>query len=100
METRMMSEHRAAIMKLKIYRAGGIDLQILGIGVNGHIGFKRTWRRADGQNPPGFPVRGNYRRQQQIFLKKAADVPRMAITMGLGTIMKAREILPVGCRSG
>ncbi len=78
--------------ELKIGRAGGIDLQILGIGVNGHIGF----------NEPGSvliskthlaslspeTIAANSR-----FFEKAADVPRMATSMGMGTIMKAREIL-------
>lgn len=76
----------------KIKEAGGIDLQILGIGVNGHIGF----------NEPGESlhlkthlvrlsdetIAANSR-----FFDKATDVPRMALTMGMGTIMKARRIL-------
>ncbi len=71
--------------------AGGIDLQILGIGNNGHIAF----------NEPGsFPfgthiveltpstIEANKR-----FFDSADDVPRKAISMGIGSIMKAREIV-------
>ncbi len=76
----------------RIRQAGGIDLQILGIGVNGHIGF----------NEPGEALRaethlvglsGETIAANSRFFEKAGDVPRMALTMGLGTIMKARRIL-------
>lgn len=78
--------------ELKIYRAGGIDLQILGIGVNGHIGFNEPGEELAATTHlvrlSGDTISANSR-----FFEKAADVPRMAITMGMGTIMKAREIL-------
>lgn len=76
----------------KIQEAGGIDLQILGIGRTGHIGF----------NEPGS---GRNSRTRLIALDSttrmdaASDffgeehVPRRAITMGVGTIMDAREIV-------
>jgi glucosamine-6-phosphate deaminase len=76
----------------KIREAGGIDLQILGIGVNGHIGF----------NEPGEMLQTKthlVRLSEETiatnsrFFEKAADVPRMALSMGMGTIMKARRIL-------
>lgn len=72
--------------------AGGIDLQILGIGVNGHIGF----------NEPGSSV---YSRTRLITLENStrlansfefaniAQVPRLAVTTGISTIMKAKKIL-------
>lgn len=71
---------------------GGIDLQILGIGQNGHIGF----------NEPGSPV---YSRTRLITLdnntrlansghfENLAEVPRLAITTGIRTIMNARQIV-------
>ena len=76
----------------KIRQAGGIDLQILGVGVNGHIGF----------NEPAESLRARTHLVQlseetitanSRFFEKTADVPRMALTMGMGTIMKARRIL-------
>ena len=71
---------------------GGIDLQLLGLGHNGHIGFNEP---AD-----DFPkvthcvdltestIKANAR-----FFEKIEDVPTQAYTMGIGTIFKARRIL-------
>lgn len=76
----------------KIEAAGGIDLQILGIGNNGHIGF----------NEPGS---GIYSRTRLITLDNStriansyefaniSQVPRLAITIGIGTILKAKKII-------
>ena len=76
----------------KIEDAGGIDLQILGIGINGHIGF----------NEPGSAI---YSKTRLITLDNStrlanshefgniSQVPRMAITMGISTIMKSKEII-------
>src|SRR5207237_3798168 len=76
----------------KIEEAGGIDLQILGIGVNGHIGF----------NEPGSAI---YSKTRLITLDNStrlanshefgnvSQVPRMAITMGISTILKSRKII-------
>ncbi len=76
----------------KIREAGGIDLQILGIGVNGHIGFNEPGEALHAETHlvqlSGETIAANSR-----FFEKAADVPRMALTMGMGTIMKARRIL-------
>ena len=74
-----------------IARAGGIDLQILGIGRTGHIGF----------NEPGSSRKGRTRRvalDRVTRLDAASDffgeenVPREAVTMGIGTIMEAGTI--------
>ena len=71
---------------------GGIDYQVLGIGGNGHIGF----------NEPGSSL-GSLTRiktltEQTIkdnarFFAKLADVPTQAITMGIGTVFKARRVV-------
>ncbi|MBO9619552.1 MAG: glucosamine-6-phosphate deaminase [Niabella sp.] len=75
-----------------IEKAGGIDLQILGIGNNGHIGF----------NEPGSGIHTKTRlinlehstRLANSFeFATISDVPRMAITMGIGTILKSKQIL-------
>ncbi|HET8770217.1 MAG TPA: glucosamine-6-phosphate deaminase [Gemmatimonadaceae bacterium] len=74
-----------------IRRAGGIDFQILGIGKTGHIGF----------NEPGSDLESRTRlvTLDTITRKDAAadffgedNVPRQAITMGIATILAAREI--------
>ncbi|MGQ9515035.1 MAG: glucosamine-6-phosphate deaminase [Thermoproteota archaeon] len=76
----------------KIKEAGGIDLQILGIGSNGHIAF----------NEPGSPQDSRTRvvdlSEQTIkdnarFFKDESKVPRKAISMGIGTIMEAKKII-------
>jgi len=77
-----------------IREAGGIDLQILGIGSDGHIAF----------NEPGSSLGSRTRMvtltEQTIqdnsrFFEKEEDVPRHAISMGVGTIMKARKCVMV-----
>jgi glucosamine-6-phosphate deaminase len=75
-----------------IKKAGGIDLQVLGIGSDGHIGF----------NEPGSAFTSRTRLialdEQTIadnarFFSKKEDVPRFAISMGVGTILEARELI-------
>lgn len=70
----------------------GVDMQLLGIGHNGHIGF----------NEPGedFPCQVHSVRLAQSTIKansrlfeRIEDVPTQAVTMGIGTIMKAKKIL-------
>lgn len=76
----------------RIRDAGGIDLQILGIGANGHLAF----------NEPGSSLGSRTRiktltertvRDNARFFASMDQVPRYAITMGIGTIMEARELL-------
>lgn len=75
----------------KIDELGGIDIQILGIGRTGHIGF----------NEPGSTSRSftrlvtldkKTRRDASKDFKSMDSVPRKAITMGVGTIFKAKSI--------
>ncbi|MFT8871249.1 MAG: glucosamine-6-phosphate deaminase [Sporolactobacillus sp.] len=75
-----------------ITELGGIDLQLLGIGQNGHIGF----------NEPGSPLdsgthvvtlTASTRHANARFFSSIEDVPRQAITVGLATILKSREIM-------
>ena len=75
-----------------IKKAGGIDLQVLGIGSDGHIAF----------NEPGSSLASRTRlvsltpqtiKDNARFFKKAADVPKYALSMGVGTIMESRTIV-------
>lgn len=78
-----------------IENTGGIDLQILGIGNNGHIGF----------NEPGSSI---YSKTRLVNLDNStrianayefqniSKVPRLAVTMGISTILKAKRILLMG----
>ncbi len=82
-----------------IAAAGGIDLQILGVGTNGHIGF----------NEPGSSLASRTRiktlaeqtRQDNArFFDSIAQVPHHVVTQGLGTIMDARHLVLVAFGAG
>ncbi|MEH7384893.1 glucosamine-6-phosphate deaminase [Bacillus sp. JJ1521] len=71
---------------------GGVDLQLLGIGVNGHIGF----------NEPGTPfdsithtveLEESTRQANMRFFNSIDEVPTHAVTMGISTIMNSKKIL-------
>ncbi|HPT83104.1 MAG TPA: glucosamine-6-phosphate deaminase [Limnochordia bacterium] len=75
-----------------IKQAGGIDLQLLGIGTNGHIGF----------NEPGtdfgsithvVDLAESTIRDNSRFFESIEEVPKQAISMGIKTIMQAKEII-------
>jgi glucosamine-6-phosphate deaminase len=76
----------------RIEECGGIDVQILGIGSDGHIAF----------NEPGSSLSSRTRLKTLAkttiddnarFFEKPSDVPTYAITMGVGTILEARTLL-------
>ena len=73
---------------------GGVDLQLLGIGHNGHIGFNEPGEAFDKQvhcvNLTQSTIEANKR-----FFASADDVPKQAYTMGIKTIMQANKILMV-----
>lgn len=75
-----------------IWKLGGIDLQLLGIGHNGHIGFNEPGEAFDAithcVNLQERTIQANKR-----FFRSEDQVPRQAYTMGIGTIMRARKIL-------
>jgi glucosamine-6-phosphate deaminase len=75
-----------------IRRAGGIDLQILGIGRTGHIGFNEpgSTRHSRTRTVTLDPVT---RRDAASDFFGEENVPHQAITMGVGTIMEARKIV-------
>lgn len=80
----------------RIHDEGGIDLQVLGIGSDGHIAF----------NEPGSSLGSRTRlktltaetvRDNARFFGSEADVPRLAVTMGVGTILESRQCLLLAC---
>ena len=83
-------ERESAAYEDKIRQAGGIDLQILGIGRNGHIGFNEPGSGFDSRTRPVDLHVSTLNANARYF--DGANVPQTAITMGLGTIMDAREI--------
>ncbi len=77
-----------------ISTAGGIDLQLLGLGHNGHIGFNEP----DNYFPAGthcVDLAPSTIEANKRFFASEADVPRQAYTMGIQNIMQARKILVV-----
>lgn len=76
----------------KIRQAGGIDLQLLGIGRNGHIGFNEPFS-AKGSRTRVCTLDPLTRRDAASDFFSEENVPTQAITMGLGTIFDARKIL-------
>lgn len=85
-------EAECAAFEAAIQKHGPIDLQILGVGLNGHIGF----------NEPGTPftsrthvatLEESTRKANSRFFTSLDEVPKYALTMGLATIMDAKKIV-------
>ncbi len=76
----------------KIAACGGIDLQILGIGTNGHIGFNEPGSSL-GSRTRIKTLSEKTRKDNARFFHKLEEVPKYALTMGVGTIMEARRLL-------
>lgn len=71
---------------------GGIDLQLLGIGLDGHIGFNEPDSVFTAQTHPVKLDESTIEANARFFASKD-DVPREAITMGMMSIMQAKKIL-------
>lgn len=73
---------------------GWADLQLLGLGRNGHIGFNEP-AEAFAKKTHCVDLTESTIEANKRFFASADDVPRQAYTMGIGTIMKAKKILLV-----
>ncbi len=87
-------EEAAAAYEARILALGGVDVQVLGIGANGHLGF----------NEPGSALTSRTRvkrlsartrRDNARFFTGLDDVPTHCLTQGLGTILDARRLVLV-----
>ena len=76
----------------KIQQAGGIDLQILGIGANGHIGFNEPSSSLRSRTRIKTLAKQTLQDNSRLFASDEYQ-PSMAMTMGIGTIMDARYVL-------
>jgi glucosamine-6-phosphate deaminase len=76
-----------------IARAGGIDLQILGLGMNGHIGFNEPARALVARTHRTRLTPATRRANATLFENRASAVPREALSMGMATIFHARQIV-------
>ena len=74
-----------------IEKIGGVDVQILGIGTDGHIGFNEP---GDSFAPGTFKIKLHEStiESNSVYFKNG-DMPRYALTMGIGTIMRAKKIV-------
>ena len=79
--------------------AGGIDLQILGIGHNGHIAFNEP-DEVFSFGTHIVDLTESTIEANKRFFDSADDVPRKAISMGIGSIMKAKEIMIIATGKG
>ena len=75
-----------------IRQAGGVDLQLLGIGSNGHIAFNEPGSTVDCRTRL-VDLTENTIEANSRFFESASEVPRHAITMGIGTILESRRIV-------
>jgi glucosamine-6-phosphate deaminase len=78
--------------ELAIVEAGGIDLQLLGLGSDGHIAFNEPMSSL-GSRTRVVALTAQTIADNSRYFKNEADVPKMAITMGIGTILHSRAIL-------
>lgn len=78
--------------EILIKNLGGIDLQVLGIGLNGHIGFNEPDSKFEASTHV-VKLKENTIDANSRFFKTIDDVPKFAISMGIGTIMRAKKII-------
>ncbi len=83
-----------------IERAGGIDLLILGLGRNGHIGFNEPAKSLVGDTHRVTLTKATRQANAAPFDGRASAVPARALSMGVATIMRARRIVLVATGSG
>jgi glucosamine-6-phosphate deaminase len=76
-----------------IEEAGGIDVQVLGIGANGHIGFNEPAGTLHARTHLTKLKPQTRRANATFFGNDASRVPAMALSMGMGTILRARAIV-------
>lgn len=82
-----------------IAQAGGIDIQLLGLGNNGHIGFNEPADSFEKHTHRVQLTDSTIQANSRLF-RSADEVPREAFTMGVGTIMSARKIVLVANGEG
>ena len=86
------SEKECARYNQVLEDLGGVDLQLLGIGHNGHIGFNEPGEAFEKETHCVELTESTINANKRFF-EKEEDVPRQAYTMGIKSIMKAKKIL-------
>lgn len=83
-----------------IAQAGGLGLQLLGIGANGHIGFNEPANELVARTHRVTLLETTRRANAALFGGDEALVPREAMTMGMGTILKAEAVILIASGAG
>lgn len=76
----------------QIEESGGIDIQLLGIGTNGHIGFNEPGSSFENTTHV-VELTASTREANKVYFERLEDVPKHAITMGIKTIMQSKKII-------
>lgn len=87
------ANREAARYEAAICAAGGLDIAILGIGANGHIGFNEPAATLPARTSVVNLKKSSRLANQGRFGGRVANVPARAISMGIGTILSARHII-------
>lgn len=85
-------KENAKVYEKLIEKAGGIDLQLLGIGVNGHIGFNEPGTSFNSHTHIVELTQSTLKANKRFFVD-STNIPTHAITMGIAQILKAKKIL-------
>ncbi len=86
-------ERAAAGYEQQIAECGGVDLQLLGIGRDGHIGFNEPTSSLGSRTRVKTLTESTRADNARFFGNDVAAVPRYALTQGIGTILEARQLV-------
>jgi glucosamine-6-phosphate deaminase len=93
-------ENECARYERAIERAGGIDLQILGLGTNGHIGFNEPAAALAARTHRTKLCPATRRANMSLFGNRLAAVPKEGLSIGMATILGARRIILIATGPG
>jgi len=85
-------EEHCQAYEMEIRRLGGVDIQILGIGVNGHVAFNEPSSSLSSRTRLEMLTQESIKANAHFF-KHEKDVPRFCLTMGVGTFLESKMIL-------
>lgn len=89
-----VADHRTECERIEtaIASLGGLDLAVLGLGPNGHLGFNEPGSSFDSRTRR-VPLAAESISSNAVYWGKEADVPRHGLTLGLATLREARSLL-------
>ena len=94
-------EKECAKYEAAIKKAGGIDIQVLGIGSDGHIAFNEPGTSLQSRTSVVYLTPSTIKDNARLFFKgKEKEVPTRALSMGVGTICEAKKIIMLAFGKG